>query len=129
MLFRSLIETKDLVSYGMLPELLGRIPVVVELKPLDLHDLERVLTEPADSITKEFTDRLAADEVELIIQKNTLQEIARHAMNRNTGARGLRAIMEHVCADLFFEAPERKGDKIKINAAYVRARLASFSNR
>ncbi len=126
---RRLIETKDLVSYGMLPELLGRIPVVVELKPLDLHDLERVLTEPADSITKEFTDRLAADEVELIIQKNALQEIARHAMNRNTGARGLRAIMEHVCADLFFEAPERKGDKIKINAAYVRARLASFSNR
>lgn len=126
---RKSIKTKDLVSHGMLPELLGRLPVVVELEPLGLHDLERILIEPTDSITQEFVSRLACDGVELVVQKSAIQEIARHAINRNVGARGLRAIMEQILGDLLFEAPERKGDKIKIDAAFVKARIASISSR
>lgn len=126
---RKPIETKNLVSHGMLPELLGRLPVVVELEPLCLRDLERVLIEPEDSLMEEFASRLGDDGVELVVQKSAIQEIAHHAIDRNVGARGLRAIMERIFRDLLFEAPERKGDRVKIDAAFVKAKIASISSR
>ncbi len=120
---RRRIETKQLVSYGMLAEFVGRLPVVVELEPLGARELERILTEPDDALVKEFRSRLALDSVDLAVRPSAVREMVRHALDRQVGARGLRAIVEEVCADILFDAPELGGRKVVVDAAYVKRRL------
>ncbi len=120
---RRRIETKDLVAYGMLTEFLGRLPVVVELRSLTAHELERILVEPEDAVVKEFRSRLALDGVDLVVRQSAVREIVRYALARQVGARGLRAILEEVCADVLFEAPELGSRKVVVDAAYVRRQL------
>jgi ATP-dependent Clp protease ATP-binding subunit ClpX len=121
------VTSQELVSFGMLAEFLGRLPVVVELEELKLDDLVQVLSKSEDSILKEFQDRLALDGVELIVRPAALREIAQHAVARKVGARGLRTIFEEVCTDVLFDAPERKGRKVIVDGAFVRRRLQQAS--
>jgi ATP-dependent Clp protease ATP-binding subunit ClpX len=114
---------KELSDYGMLPELLGRLPVVVQLDPLDEAQLVEVLAGPPDSLVREYQALLAADDVRLEFGDGALREMVRFAVQRRVGARGLRGIVEEVCHDLMFEAPERRGESITVDDEYVRERL------
>jgi ATP-dependent Clp protease ATP-binding subunit ClpX len=122
---RRSVRTEDLVSYGMLTEFLGRLPIVVELDELGADDLLRVLTEPADSLLREFRERLEMEGIELVVRASALREMVEQALSRKVGARGLRAIFEEVCSDLLFEAPERAGRRAVIDAGFVKRRLAA----
>jgi ATP-dependent Clp protease ATP-binding subunit ClpX len=117
------IGVRELQSFGMLAELLGRLPVVVRLAELGPRELERVLSEPEDALVREFRQRLAVDGVDLVLRAAALREVAAHAHERGLGVRGLRVIMESVLADVLFDAPERTGRRLVVDAAFVRRRL------
>jgi ATP-dependent Clp protease ATP-binding subunit ClpX len=117
------IRQRDLLDYGMLSEFLGRLPVVVQLDELGEAELLEVLTGPPDAVVREVKELLAGDGVELAFSEGALREIVRFAVDRGAGARGLRAIVEEVVADLLFEAPERSGTRASIDAAFVRRRV------
>ena len=123
------LRVEDLASYGMLHELLGRLPVRVQLRPLGEEELCQILTEPRDALLREYTQLLELDGVKLEIEPSALREIARAALRQGTGARGLRSLVEAVCHDLMFEAPERRGETVRLDAARVRARLEDESLR
>jgi ATP-dependent Clp protease ATP-binding subunit ClpX len=110
----SLVEPEDLVKYGLIPELVGRLPVIATLKELDKDDLIRVLTEPKDALIKQYKALFALDGVELEFEKDALEAVAEKAIKRGTGARGLRAILEEAMVDIMFNLPEYKGYKVII---------------
>ena len=110
----ALVEPEDLVKYGLIPELIGRLPVIATLRELDRDDLIRVLTEPKDALIKQYQALFKLDDVELEFEKETLQAIADKAIERKTGARGLRAILEEAMVDIMFNLPEYNGYKIII---------------
>jgi len=92
-----------LVHYGVTPELIGRLPVIVTLNALEEDDLVRILTEPRNNLVEEYCLLLREDGVELRFEDDALHEIARVALARGTGARGLRSIMEDVMEDIMFD--------------------------
>ena len=96
---------QDLVKYGLIPELVGRVPVVVSLEMLDKEALIRILTEPRNAITKQYQKMLELDGVELTFDDEALEAIAETSIKRKTGARGLRAIMDNVMMDIMYKAP------------------------
>ncbi|MBT9134730.1 MAG: ATP-dependent Clp protease ATP-binding subunit ClpX [Firmicutes bacterium] len=97
----------DLLKYGLIPEFVGRIPVIATLDQLDEDALVRVLTEPKNALTKQYAKLLEYDGVALEFREEALRAIAREAIKRNTGARGLRAIMEKIMLDVMYDAPSR----------------------
>ncbi|MBQ7159310.1 MAG: ATP-dependent Clp protease ATP-binding subunit ClpX [Treponema sp.] len=101
----------DLVKFGLIPELIGRMPITVALKELTKADLKRILTEPKNAITKQFKASFAIDDLDLSFTDDALEEIAGIAIKQKTGARGLRAIVEKMLMDLMYEAPSIKGKK------------------
>ena len=112
---------QDLVKFGLIPELVGRLPVVTALNGLDENALVRILKEPKDSLIKQYTKLFAMDEVELVFDDDALLEIAKKAIERHTGARGLRSIMEELLKNLMYEAPSDDTiSKIIITADAVR---------
>ncbi len=117
------VGTDDLVAYGMLAELLGRLPVRVQLGALGEADLVQVLRGPPDSLVREYTHLLELDGVSVSFTEDALMAIAAAALAERCGARGLRSLMEGVCRSLLFEAPERRGEHIRIDKDYVLARL------
>ena len=98
---------EDLIGYGLIPEFVGRLPVLTTVADLDKESLVRVLTEPKNAITKQYSRFFEMDGVELSISDDALEAIAEQAMKRGTGARGLRAIMEEVLLDTMYELPSR----------------------
>ncbi|MGQ0703391.1 MAG: ATP-dependent Clp protease ATP-binding subunit ClpX [Gemmatimonadales bacterium] len=100
-------EPDDLLRYGMIPELVGRLPVVVPLESLDEDSLVRILIEPKNAITKQYQKLFELESVGLTFDPDALRAVARKAIKRSTGARGLRAILETVMTDLMFELPSR----------------------
>ena len=96
---------QDLIKFGLIPEFVGRLPVGVALDPLDEKALIRILKEPKNSLVKQYQALFGLDDVELTIEDEALAEIARAALERKTGARGLKSIMENVLQDLMFEVP------------------------
>jgi ATP-dependent Clp protease ATP-binding subunit ClpX len=116
---------KELLDYGLLAEFLGRLPVRVELDPLSEDDLFLVMTAPPDAVVREYQALLKMDGVDLQITEGALRLIARQSIDRRTGARSLRTIVEGICHDVMFEAPDRKGETITLDADFVAARLAS----
>ena len=98
-------EPEDLVHFGLIPELIGRLPVIAALDNLDQDALVRVLNEPKNALVKQYRRLLAMDNVELEFTPAALQEIAAKAVKRGTGARGLRALMEELMLDIMFNAP------------------------
>ncbi|WP_124039714.1 ATP-dependent Clp protease ATP-binding subunit ClpX [Neoactinobaculum massilliense] len=101
------VEPEDLHRYGLIPELVGRLPVVATVNALDEDDLVRILTEPKDSLVKQYVKLFELDGVRLTFREDALREIAQEAMARGTGARGLRSILERVLAAPMFEVPSR----------------------
>ena len=101
----------DLVKFGLIPELIGRMPVSVALKELTRDDLISILTKPKNAITKQFQASFAMDDVELTFTDDAIAEIADIAIRQETGARGLRAIVEKMLLDIMFEVPSVKGKK------------------
>jgi ATP-dependent Clp protease ATP-binding subunit ClpX len=123
---RRRISTKQLVDYGMLAEFLGRLPVVVQLDLLGEPELLRVLTEPPDSIVREYHELLGMDGIELKFAEGALREVVRFSVEKGLGARGLRSILEFVMADVMFEAPEHRSNHVTVDAGFVRTRLAGL---
>ena len=119
------LTLKQLVEFGMLPEFLGRLPVRVELHRLEFLDLVRILTEPPDALAREYRELLALDGVELRYTAGAVEQVARFAVERGLGARGLRSVLEAVMADLLFEAPSRGSGTVTVDSGFVRRRLHS----
>lgn len=107
----SKVKHEDLVKFGMIPEFIGRIPVVCYLEELDEKDLVRVLTEPKNSVVKQYEYLFELDGVKLSFEKDALEEIAKESIKRKTGARGLRSIIEELLLDVMFEIPSKKDIK------------------
>jgi ATP-dependent Clp protease ATP-binding subunit ClpX len=99
------VEPEDLIKFGLIPELVGRLPVVATLAELTEDALVQILTEPKNAVVKQFTKLLAMEGVELEVRPKALSAIARKALARKTGARGLRSIMEQALIDTMFELP------------------------
>ena len=95
----------DLVKFGIIPELVGRLPVISTLEDLTEEQLVRVLTEPKNSLLRQYSGLFQLDDVELVIDEEALQAVAREAIKRKTGARGLRNIMEEILLNLMFVVP------------------------
>ncbi len=115
------LAAEDLLRYGMIPEFVGRLPVMVSVEPLDRAALIRVLTEPKNALIKQYQKFLQMDQVELVFSDDALSLAAEMAMQLKTGARGLRTIIESVLLDVMYEVPSR-GDvrKCVIDAAVIR---------
>lgn len=105
------VQPQDLIKYGIIPEFVGRVPVVVTLDELDEDALVSILTEPKSAITKQYKKLFELDDVELDFSEDALREIAKEAMIRNTGARGLRAIIEKAMMNIMYEIPS--DDRVK----------------
>jgi len=101
-------EPRDLIKYGLIPELVGRLPVVAPLQDLDEKDLIQILEEPKNSLIKQYKKLFSLENVELVFEKDSIKEIARKTIERKTGARGLRSIVEHILLDSMFEIPSSK---------------------
>lgn len=99
------IEAEDLVRYGLIPEFVGRLPVVATLQELDEDALVRILTEPKNALTKQYSRLFDMEDAELVFRDDALHAIARKAMERKTGARGLRTIMEKILLDTMYDLP------------------------
>lgn len=104
-------ETKDLIKYGLIPELVGRLPIVATLESLDEEALIKILTEPKNAIIKQYQKLLKFDNVELIFTDEALKLVAHKAMERNLGARGLRGIIEEIMRDVMYEVPDEENVK------------------
>ncbi len=114
------VEAHDLVKYGLIPELVGRIPVIVTLQPLDENAFVSILKNARNSLTKQYQKLLEMDGVDLEFDEEALREIARLAIKRNTGARGLRAIMEEFMLPIMYEVPQEESIvQVKITAKTV----------
>ena len=100
-----LVQPHDLLKFGIIPELVGRLPVITSLRGLDKDDLVRILTEPKNALCKQYHKLLAYDQVELSFEKGALEAIAEKAIERQIGARGLRAIMEEIMTKIMYEIP------------------------
>jgi ATP-dependent Clp protease ATP-binding subunit ClpX len=103
----SLVEPEDLLRYGLIPELVGRLPVVGVLDSLDEESLVRILTEPKNAITKQYQKFLDMEGVKLDFTEDSLRAIAQQAVKRGTGARGLRAVIEEAMLDVMYDIPSR----------------------
>ncbi|WP_150269469.1 ATP-dependent protease ATP-binding subunit ClpX [Paenibacillus tepidiphilus] len=109
--YLSMVLPEDLLKFGLIPEFVGRLPVISTLEPLDEHTLVRILSEPKNALTKQYVKLLEMDNVALKFEPKALEAIAKEAIKRNTGARGLRAIIESIMLDVMYEVPSR--DDIK----------------
>lgn len=103
----SMVLPEDLLSYGLIPEFIGRLPVIGSLEPLDEKALIDILTKPKNALVKQYQKLFEIDQIELEFEEEALEEIAKKAVERKTGARGLRSIIESIMLDVMFELPSR----------------------
>ncbi|CAL7960766.1 ATP-dependent Clp protease ATP-binding subunit ClpX [Alphaproteobacteria bacterium] len=102
------VETQDLIKFGLIPEFIGRLPIVTALEDLDEKALVDILTKPKNAIIKQYIKLFALEDIELEVESDALEAIAKKAIKRHTGARGLRAIIEDILLDVMFEVPHNK---------------------
>ncbi len=115
------LEPEDLVRYGLIPEFVGRLPVIATLEELDLEALVQILTEPKNSLTKQYGKLFEMEGVEVDFRKDALDAVANKAMERKTGARGLRSIMESVLLDTMYKIPSEEGvSKVVVDESVIR---------
>src|SRR5690606_11707335 len=105
--YLKMVLPEDLLRFGLIPEFVGRLPVISTLEPLDEETLVRILKEPKNALVKQYQKLMEMDGVELVFEEEALRLIAAEAIKRNTGARGLRAIIESIMLDVMFELPSR----------------------
>ncbi len=114
------IEPEDLVNYGLIPEFVGRLPVLASLHELDEDALVRILQEPKNALTKQYIKLLEMEDVELDFRDDAVREIAKKAIKRKTGARGLRTILENILLDVMFDLPSSESaKKVVLDASVV----------
>ena len=114
------VEPEDLIKYGLIPEFVGRLPVVATLNELDEDALVQILTEPKNALTKQYSKLFEMEGCELEFREEALRAIARKAMERKTGARGLRSILEHVLLDTMYDLPSIENlEKVVIDDAVI----------
>ena len=118
------IVPEDLKSYGLIPEIIGRLPVLTSLQPLDRAALRRILTEPKNSIVKQYIKLLGMDGIKLSFDEDTLDFIVDKALEYKLGARGLRSIVESIMLDVMFEIPSSKSKTFKVTLEYAKGQLA-----
>ncbi len=115
------VEAEDLIKYGLIPEFVGRLPVIATLKELDEDALVRILTEPRNAITKQYQKLLSMEDVEIEFREDALYAVAEKATERKTGARGLRTILENVLLDTMYDLPHLEDvKKVVVDGAVVR---------
>ncbi|NPA73613.1 MAG: ATP-dependent Clp protease ATP-binding subunit ClpX [Epsilonproteobacteria bacterium] len=114
-----LVEPDDLVNYGLIPELIGRLHSIATLNEITEQDMVEILTKPKNAIVKQYKKLFAIDGVKLSFEDDALMEIAKMAIKRKTGARGLRSIMEEIMVDIMFELPELEGYEVVITKDVV----------
>jgi ATP-dependent Clp protease ATP-binding subunit ClpX len=117
------IVPQDLKSFGLIPELIGRLPVLTYLTPLDRAALRRILVEPKNSIVKQYTKLFAMDGIALTFNEDTLDYIVDRAVEYKLGARGLRSIVEAVMMDAMFEIPSKRIKKFEVTLDYAKQQL------
>lgn len=119
------VEPQDLVSYGLIPEFVGRLPVIATLNDLDVKALVQILTEPKNALVKQYQTLFGMENVKMTFTEDALNAIAEKAIKRKSGARGLRAIMEETLLDLMFEIPGQKDvSEIIVNAKAIEGAAA-----
>ena len=115
------VQPEDLLKFGLIPELIGRLPVTVALSELSEEALVRIITEPKNSLVKQYQTLFAMDDVDLIVEEDAVHAIAEKALALNTGARGLRGIFEKMMTDIMYELPSRpEVEKCIITAGVVK---------
>jgi len=114
------VTAHDLVKYGMIPEFVGRLPVVVGLDELSLDDLIAILTEPRDAVLKQYRKLCRLDGIDFEFTREALKELASRAMSFGTGARGLRCVVESLMTDIMYDLPTNQPGRYSINAGVVR---------
>ena len=115
----SLLEPEDLLKFGLIPEFIGRIPVIGALHPLSKDELVTILTEPRNALTKQYEHLLGMDNVELNFDKDALEAIAEKAAKKGTGARGLRALLEELMLDVMFHSSATRIKKFNISKKHI----------
>lgn len=124
------VTPEDLIEYGMIPELVGRMPLITTLSPLDASTLVRILTEPANALVKQYAKFFEFEECELDFTDDALTLIAERALARDTGARALRAVIEEIMLDVMFDLPDKKGSgKYVVTEAVVRGEKSLFASK
>ncbi len=109
-----MVEPDDLVKYGLIPELIGRLHMTAVLQEIDEDTMVHILKEPKNSLIKQYSKLFKMDDVELKFDDDSLKEIAKAAIERKTGARGLRSILEEIMLDIMYDLPEYKGKTVTI---------------
>ena len=117
----SQVRPEDLIKFGLIPEFIGRLPVITTLEQLDEDALIKILTEPKNSLTKQFSKLFEMEDVELDIREDALSEIAKKAIERKTGARGLRSILEHILMETMYKVPSEESlNKVVLDGSVVK---------
>jgi ATP-dependent Clp protease ATP-binding subunit ClpX len=114
-----MVEPDDLVNYGLIPELIGRLPIIASLNEIKEEDMVRILTEPKNSLVRQYKKLFSIDNVTLNFEEDALLAIAKKAIKRKTGARGIRAILEENMIDIMYELPEYSGYEVLITKEVI----------
>ena len=117
------IAPQDLKSFGLIPEIIGRLPILTYLNPLDRQALRNILTEPKNSIIKQYVKLFEMDGVKLEFQPEVFEYIVDKAVEYKLGARGLRAIVETIMMDVMFDLPSRKVDSFVVTLEYAKSQM------
>jgi ATP-dependent Clp protease ATP-binding subunit ClpX len=117
------IIPKDLKDFGLIPEIIGRLPVLTYMNPLDSSTLRAILTQPKNAIIKQYEKLFAMDDIEFSIDEKALDFIVEKAVEYKLGARGLRSLCEAVLTDAMFEMPDSKQKKLEVSKEYVEQKL------
>ncbi len=121
------IAPQDLKSFGLIPEIIGRLPVLTYLNPLDRETLKMILTEPKNALIKQYVKLFEMDKIKLDFKEDALDYIVDIAVEYKLGARGLRSICENVMTDAMFEMPDKKAQKLSIDKKYVEQKVNNIS--
>jgi len=122
-IFSNTLHAKDLKDFGLIPEIIGRLPVLTYMNPLDADTLRAILTEPKNAIIKQYVKLFAMDDIELTITDGALDFIVEKAIEYKLGARGLRSLCEEILTDAMFNLPSTDEDKLNVTKSYAEAKL------
>ena len=121
------IAPQDLKSFGLIPEIIGRLPVLTYLNPLDRSALKRILTEPKNSIIKQYVKLFDMDEIALSFEKDALEYVVDKAVEFKLGARGLRSICEAIMVDVMFESPSQEISELVVSRTYAEEQIEKMN--
>ena len=123
------VAPQDLRSYGLIPEIIGRLPVVTHLDPLDRESLLSILTEPKNALIKQYKALFAMDGIRLTVRKEVLEFIVDTAISFKLGARGLRSLCEAIMTDAMFDAPTLGRKSLTISLTYAKEKIGKYAGK